>query len=154
MVRSRSRPLNAIRTLAVTLALAGILLRGLLPEGWMPNTGTDAFASPLMPCSMDAPPALAMDMMAAMPAMPGMEAMSKTSAPMPEAPMPQAPMKDTSHAPCAFAAAAPLSPPLVASLDVGPTSLAEKFVPQFAHRGIAQSAAHRPNAARAPPFSI
>jgi hypothetical protein len=43
---------------------------------------------------------------------------------------------------------------MVVSLAVGPTSEAEKFVPQFAHRGFAQSAAHRPNAARAPPSSI
>jgi len=140
---AHSRSINAIRSLAVTLALAGILLRGLLPEGWMPNTGADTGLSPLMPCSMGAPPTLAMDMMAAMP---GMAGMSKAP--------PQAPMKDASHAPCAFAAAAPLSPPLVASLDVGPTALMEKFVPQFAQRVFAQPALHRPNGARAPPFLI
>jgi hypothetical protein len=44
----------AFRSLAATLALAAMLLRGLLPAGWMPNPDGTAGA-PLIICSMGGP---------------------------------------------------------------------------------------------------
>jgi|SRR5579862_985382 len=137
-IGARSRSESTLRALAVTFALAGMLLRGLLPEGWMPS----ASVSPLMLCSMDAQQASAppTDTMA------GMPGMSKAPA--------HTPMQDRSHAPCAFAAAAPLSPPPAVLLGVPPTLLATRFGSRIARLVIVRSAAHRPNAARAPPLSL
>jgi hypothetical protein len=50
-----------LRRAAVTLALAAMALRALLPMGWMPNP--EGFAqSPLIICLMDLPQSVQMDM--------------------------------------------------------------------------------------------
>lgn len=113
--------LPPFRSLAVNLALAAMLLRALLPDGWMP--GAEA-ATPFVICSVD-----------------GGHGTGKT-----------APSREPrSHGPCAFAAAAPLSPPpavaVVAGLSGPPLRLAGVFAdaPFFTH------SVYRPNTARAPP---
>jgi hypothetical protein len=50
---------RTFRLAAVQLALAAMMLRALLPMGWMPNP--DGFAqSPLVICLMDMPPSMGM----------------------------------------------------------------------------------------------
>jgi hypothetical protein len=44
----------AFRSLAATLALAAMLMRGLLPAGWMPNPD-GAAGSPIIICTMGGP---------------------------------------------------------------------------------------------------
>ncbi|MEJ0026783.1 MAG: hypothetical protein WDN01_12210 [Rhizomicrobium sp.] len=109
------------RSAAISLALCAMVLRALLPDGWMPA----AAGSPFVICSVD-----------------GTHTGGKA---------PAAPAREHSHAPCAFAAAAPLAPPQITAF-AGP--IVSK-APTLAFAGRAEPfdsrAFHRPNAPRAPP---
>src|SRR5258706_7782302 len=74
------------RSAAIALALAAMALRALLPDGWMPS----AHAAPFTICSVNV--------------------QSHGSG------KPSQPEQEHRHAPCAFAAAAPLAPPATAVL--------------------------------------
>ncbi|HEY0300274.1 MAG TPA: hypothetical protein VGC36_03010 [Rhizomicrobium sp.] len=108
-----------LRSLAVSLALCAMVLRALLPDGWMPAAG----AAPFVICAAD-----------------GTHRDGKT----PD----QAPRE---HAPCAFAAAAPLSPPALAAAFLGAAAFAVREAILFVEPDFFYDPDHRPNAARAPP---
>ena len=115
---------------AVHLALVAMLLRALLPAGWMPSGATEQHASPIMLC-------------------PGMDRMAM---PMPaghdEHPAPQA--DHAKHGVCIFAAAAPLASP---AADVAAPIVTAAVDTVFTQRrdSAVSTSAYRPNAARAPP---
>jgi hypothetical protein len=115
---------HAARSLAVSLALCAMLLRALLPDGWMPAASA-ADGVPFVICSVD-----------------GSHHDGKA---------PGEPQQQRTHAPCAFAAAAPLAPPCAAS--AAPRSVADgtHLSPIPADAAAAVAAPFRPNAARAPP---
>ena len=74
------------RSAAIGLALCAMVLRALLPDGWMPAAA--AGSSPFVICSVD-----------------GVHGGGKP---------PADPARESRHAPCAFAAAAHLAPPAIA----------------------------------------
>jgi hypothetical protein len=112
---------------AVHLALVAMLLRALLPAGWMPAAISSADASPFVICTIDGPV---------------------------HAPAKHAPTRDHASTPCIFAAAAHLSSP-VAHPAVSPSVAAWSRI-DFAPRIEAGSEpSHwRANAPRAPPALI
>ena len=109
------------RSAAISLALAAMLLRAVLPDCWMPSGTTTPFTI----CSVAG-------------------AHHGTNGPI-------QPGQERTHAPCAFAAAAPLSPPptpsLIFRLPIDATQLTAIFVDD----ALGSASRHRPNAARAPP---
>lgn len=109
------------RSAAISLALAAMLLRALLPDGWMPG----GEATPFTICSVEAAHH--------------------------EGKAPGQPSRERSHAPCAFSAAAPLAPPAVARLAWGTKADALHIAVLFTDKSVASAFLHRPNAARAPP---
>ena len=109
------------RSAAVALALIAMLLRALLPDGWMPS----GQSAPFTICSV-APANHAGD-------------------------KPSQPGQEHRHAPCAFAAAAPLAPPAIATYAFGTTSTAANLSPGFGDDRATSASPHRANAARAPP---
>ena len=115
------------RSVALSLALCAMVLRALLPDGWMPAANAAETGAPFVICSIDG-------------------AHHDGNAP--------ANTQQRTHAPCSFAAAAPLSPP---SLAVG-ISRAFGDVTVIAHNfdiaPLLTALAYRPNAARAPPVSV
>src|ERR1700759_2198319 len=96
--------LPVTRQLAVSLALAAMMLRALLPDGWMPNTGSAAITLPFVICSYD-----------------GTHPAGK-----------QTVDQDRHHGPCAFAAAAHLSPPADTTIAVGVSTGATRIATRFA----------------------
>jgi hypothetical protein len=112
------------RQLAISLALCAMLLRALLPDGWMPASA--ASGSPFEICSVD-----------------GIHT-GGSKAP--------APGQERGHtAPCAFAAAGHLSPPaLAASAFAAPARFFRVARVQIATRA-PRTPPYRSNAARAPP---
>jgi hypothetical protein len=110
---------HAARSLAVSLALCAMVLRALLPDGWMPAANA---AVPLVICSIDGT--------------------HHTKAPGEPA---------RSHAPCAFAAAAPLSPPSANVAIKIARDEATTLAPRFLDFQFVNAPLFRPNAARAPP---
>lgn len=111
------------RSAAVALALAAMLLRALLPDGWMPG----GQAAPFTICSV--------------------KVLHHESG------KPSQPEQEHRHAPCAFAAAAPLAPPAITSLAFGTSTTSDTLAPARAEGPAPSASAHRPNAARAPPAS-
>ena len=109
------------RTLAVTLALCAMLLRGLLPAGWMPS----ADGAPFVVCSVD-----------------GIHAGGKA---------PAEPASEHSHAPCAFAAAAHLAPPVSGPAGLSAPTVALRLSFAVIDAGVAGQPFFRSNGARAPP---
>ena len=107
------------RSAAVGLALAAMLLRALLPDGWMPVAGP----SPFTICSVDAG-----------------HHDGKSPAD-----------QEHSHAPCSFAAAAPLAPPVMAAFTFGSWAHASHLEFPSTDNHSARAPPYRPNAARAPP---
>ena len=73
------------RSAAVQIALLAMLLRAVLPAGWMPAAVTSANASPFVICTMDGP--------------------------LHSAPTKPSHDHDRATSPCVFASAAPLSSP-------------------------------------------
>jgi hypothetical protein len=130
--------LRSVRLIAVQLALAAMMLRALLPMGWMPNP--DGFAqSPLVICLMDMPSGMDMS---AMKDMAGMD-MSKPG---------HDHGQQQSNETCPFAAAPHVGAPLGLIAELSPPSqlarLAEKPVAETA---ISADPAHQPQSPRAPP---
>src|ERR1700761_12940 len=115
--------LSFTRQLAVSLALAAMLLRALLPDGWMPNTGSAAAASPFLICSIDG----------------AHQRDGKTPAD-----------QERHHGPCAFAAAGHLSPPSDVSLALGTTTDAVRIASRYSDDFNARAPPWRPNAAPPP----
>jgi|GEM_PF-2760886 len=115
--------LSNFRSVAVSLALCAMVLRALLPDGWMPAPA--ASAAPFVICSMD-----------------GIHTGGK---------QPADPAHERAHAPCAFAAAAPLSPPLVAIMAVPVSQPVERLALTARSDPFTSHAIHRANAPRAPP---
>jgi len=109
------------RSVAVGLALAAMLLRAFLPDGWMPSGEAAHFTI----CSV--------------------------ANAHHDSGKPSQPEQEHRHAPCAFAAAAPLAPPAIAALAFGTSSSAIKVSTRLSDDCAASSSPHRPNAARAPP---
>jgi len=116
------------RSIALSLALCAMVLRALLPDGWMPAANAAEAGAPFVICSVDGTTHH------------GGKAPGDT--------------QQRTHAPCAFAAAAPLSPPSSAA------GIARSFddvtvIARFVSAAPLVSAPdYRPNAARAPPASV
>ncbi|MBS0470770.1 MAG: hypothetical protein JSR60_06840 [Proteobacteria bacterium] len=110
------------RQLAVSLALAAMMLRALLPDGWMP--ATQAAGSPLVICSLD-----------------GIHTGGKT----------QPGQDERGHGPCAFAAMGHLSPPMQAALLPLPSEITQHFAANWTLAQAVLAPLYRANAARAPP---
>lgn len=129
---------TSCRTVAVHVALAAMLLRALVPAGWMPS-GDSANGAPLMLCPGETPAMEAMPQMASMPGM--------------VHDVPAAPAHMPSHAAslCIFAAAAHLSPPSFAAAFSQPVSLLADIGFATPREDAKRFVAYRPNAARAPP---
>jgi hypothetical protein len=124
---------TVLKSAALSVALAAMVLRAVLPIGWMPSAEAGA---PLMLCP-GADPAVAVQ------PMPGMD--------MPKAPAPK-------HAPtlgtyCVCAAAAPLSAPVSDQPQLVPQIAPRSVVLAQAHEAPARTSAFRPNAPRGPPVS-
>jgi hypothetical protein len=112
------------KSAAVHLALLAMLLRALLPAGWMPAAIGRADASPFVICTVDGPL---------------------------HAPARQAPAHDHAGAPCVFAAAAQLSSPVPHAAAPLPAGAWERIDSVQLLRPASCATAYRPNAARAPP---
>jgi hypothetical protein len=109
------------RSAAVALALAAMLLRALLPDGWMPSGHAGGAFFTI--CSV--------------------ATVHHESGKQPE--------QEHRHAPCAFAAASPLAPPAFASFAFGASTPSFSIAANFAGAQPAAAGPYRPNAARAPP---
>src|SRR5665213_589611 len=92
--------------MALQLALVAMVMRALLPAGWMPAAMSSANASPFVICTVDGP--------------------------IHQTPAKQKPPSDRAHAPCVFAAAAPLSPPLADAISIAPANIAAPVFFAFA----------------------
>jgi len=117
---------TVLKSTALRLALVAVLLRALVPVGWMPSTAANA--APIMPC-------------------PGMAGMHHE--------MPASQHKSDSHHAkstyCSCAAVAQLGTPApdAAELKLAPGCSEIAFAAM--HDAPATVSAYRPNAARAPP---
>ena len=131
---SRLRQNRGVRTIlkpaALQIALLAMILRALLPAGWMPEAISSANASPFVICTIDGP--------------------------LHQAPAKQKPSSDHDRAgaPCVFAAAAPLAPLLADTVSIAPANIAAPVFFPPARNALAANAFFRPNAARAPPASV
>jgi len=116
---------TTFRSIATSLALCAMVLRALLPEGWMPAANAADTGAPFVICSVD-----------------GTHHGGK------------APGEQRTHAPCAFAAAAPLSPPATSAALERAFGDVSVIARSFAAVPFAGTPDHRPNAARAPPNPV
>ena len=107
---------------AVSLALAAMLLRALLPDGWMPASAGSG--TPFVICSVD-----------------GVHTGGKGT--------PTQPSRE--HGPCAFASVAPLSPPALPAAVLGQSRDATRLARSDTATEFIPQPDYRPNAARAPP---
>jgi hypothetical protein len=123
-MRDKGQMRTVCKSAAVHFALVAMLLRALLPAGWMPAAITRADASPFVICTIDGPV---------------------------HAPVRHAPAHDRASTPCIFAASAPLSSPVAHAAT--PLLIAGWSRVDFAPRLEATSSAtpYRLNAPRAPP---
>jgi len=117
---------RVLKSAAVHLALVAMVLRALLPAGWMPSTPEQHHAASIMLCP-------GMDHMA-MPAMPDHHKADRAK---------------STYCACAAVAQISLAPPHVAVGAPVPTSHELAFAARPIH--VVTSSAHRANAARAPP---
>ncbi len=115
---------TVIRSFAITLALSAMLLRALLPAGWMPEAGSGT----LVICTADG----------------GMAHMPGHAHPLPGR------GKDA----CPFAAVAPLTPAHFApvALVIPPAGKPTRVAP--AQIAVRTSDAYRAQSPRAPPFAV
>jgi hypothetical protein len=114
-------PAALYRSAALGLALAAMLLRTLLPDGWMPSD--QAGGAFFTICTVE-------------------RSHHDRKAPQSD---------EHSHAPCAFAAAATLAPPEVVRLVFGASTPRWRVASAFTVEQPASAAPRRPNSARAPP---
>jgi hypothetical protein len=121
---------TVLKSTALQLALVAMVMRALLPAGWMPAAISSANASPFVICTIDGP--------------------------LHQAPSKQTPNSDhdRAHAPCVFAAAAPLAPPLADAVALAPSHIAAPIHFASLQDVVTANAIFRPNAARAPPASV
>ena len=110
------------RSAALSLALAAMLLRAFLPDGWM--LGAQAHGALFTICSVQPP------------------APHDQKIPLGEGHI---------HVPCAFAAASTLAPPTLVDLTLGAGSTALHVEEPFDHERPHSVRPFRPNIARAPP---
>ncbi len=110
------------RSAAISLALGAMLLRALLPDGWMPAV---AMGTPFVICSVD-----------------GVHSGGK---------QPADPVRESSHAPCAFAAAAHLAPPILAPAAVPTPAYGQPIVLAWRGAWFDSYDRQRSNPPRAPP---
>jgi hypothetical protein len=113
------------RSIAVSLALCAMVLRALLPDGWMP--AANAAETPLVICSVD-----------------GTHHNGKAPGDT----------QQRTHAPCAFAAAAPLSPPSTGAVVACAPGAVTFIARGFDSAPLVGAARYQPNAARGPPASV
>lgn len=168
-----------LRSAALRVVVLAMILRALVPQGWMLDAQASAHGAALMPCpgvmqadmpardmdamaaahaahDMDAMAGMARGMPAmahmAMAAMPGMAAMHHDMMAMPAAHHHAPAHKADSGAPCIFTATAQLGSPMadVAAFPPLPAGVTAAFA--AAHDAPASNTVHRPNAARAPPL--
>ena len=138
---TKFRAMTSFRRAAVCLALVAMMLRGLMPAGWMPNpdgAGTSLFVI----CDMDQADMSKMDMSKM-----DMSAIGHDPAHKPSSDSHQ-------HEACPFAAAPHVATPSTVVALLLP-SLSEHFSPQLAGGLLAvQSAAYAPQSPRAPPSPV
>ena len=106
-----------------------MVLRALLPAGWMPAAISSANASPFVICTMNGP----------------LHAPAKPS---------QAPDQDRANRPCVFASAAPLASPTADAVSLAPSNFVAPMLFAFSRDDVTATAIFRPNTARAPPASV
>lgn len=118
----------ACKSAALHLALLAMLLRAVLPAGWMPTAITNANASPFVICTIDGP-------------------QHKT---------PSKPAHDHNRAgtPCVFAASIHTATPAAEPATVAPATIPSPIVFATHREPVTAFAQFRPNTARAPPSSI
>jgi hypothetical protein len=118
---------TVLKSTALQIAILAMVLRALLPAGWMPEAISSANASPFVICTMNGP--------------------------LHQAPAKQKPSSghDRAGAPCVFAAAAPLSPPLADAASVSLLRVAAPIFFASSRDTFHANAIFRPNTARAPP---
>ncbi|HVU21953.1 MAG TPA: hypothetical protein VHE09_14570 [Rhizomicrobium sp.] len=121
---------TVLKPVALQIALAAMVLRALLPAGWMPAPITSANASPFVICTMDGPLHRTVDK-------------QKPSSD-----------QDRAHAPCVFASAAHLSPPLAGTVALAPSNSAAPIFFAPSRDAVVPGTHFRPNTARAPPASV
>ena len=139
---SRIGAVRNLRLAATYAAIAAMMLRALLPEGWMPGT-TPSGMPALVICSMDEPMQIMPD--TAMSGTMGMSGTMDMSKPMP------AHGDNGHHETCPFAAAphfaAPAGLPVLA--EASATSVRGEIFEKFADASNGRR--HSPQAPRAPP---
>jgi len=128
------------RLAGIALAFAAMLLRALLPAGWMPNPGGTS-GSPLVVCTMDGPGRM----------MAGMGAMGD----MGGAPADRHHDRNSQHdhPVCPFAAAPHLAPPAATAALAIPSTLARAELRTAWIDVAKRPARHSPQSPRAPPES-
>ena len=118
-----------LRLAGVHIALAAMLLRALLPAGWMPNPIASA-AAPFVICTIDGPAQIQLG---------------------PDGhPLKHDQNNDRGHDSCPFAAAPHVAPPALAAL-LAPPSSAISAAPTAQLASVQTLARHTPQAPRAPP---
>jgi len=125
---------RSIRRAAVNFALAAMLLRALLPAGWMPSA--TAWDAPFVICAMDGSVQLVL----------GADGQ----------PLKQQPDQnnDRSHETCPFAAAPHLAPPAIAAA-LEPTSSATSTAPETIQNNLNKRlASYAPQSPRGPPSLV
>jgi hypothetical protein len=113
------------KSAAVQLALLAMLLRAVLPAGWMPAAITSANASPFVICTIDGP-------LHSTPAKPSHD-------------------HDRATAPCVFSASAQTATQTADPAKVTPITTASLIVFTPRREVLTVFAQFRPNTARAPP---
>jgi len=119
---------TVLKSAAFNVALLAMLLRAVLPQGWMPN------------------PQSAAEHTAAIMLCPGMA--------MPAAPEQKPGHGQAKITFCACAAAAPLSTSMACAHALSPSPLAGALAFAATHDATVLAASYRPNSARAPPLSV
>lgn len=126
------------RQAAVTFALAAMLLRALLPMGWMPNPAGFA-QSPLVICLMDMPSGTAMAMDMSKPMDMDMKGHGQDHG------------QQQNNEQCPFAAAPHAAAPVTIA-ELAPPSILSRFVVHEAATEAVHGAGHyQPQSPRAPP---
>jgi hypothetical protein len=129
---------RTFRLAAVQLALAAMMLRALLPMGWMPNP--DGFAqSPLIICLMDMPSGMAMSRTMDM------------SKPMDMSGHGHGDSQQQSSEQCPFAAAPHVASPVTIADLAPPSTLSHFVVHEVADHSIIGAGHYQPQSPRAPP---
>jgi hypothetical protein len=148
---TKFRAMTSFRRAAVCLALVAMMLRGLMPAGWMPNpdgAGTSLFVI----CDMDQADMSKMDMSHM--GMSGMDMSKMDMSAIGHDPAHKPSSDSHQHEACPFAAAPHVATPSTVVALLLP-SLSEHFSPQLAGGLLAvQSPAYAPQSPRAPPFLV